>query len=122
MIKLLTCIRTYWITITLLTLAAITVLSLWPLENLPPVPGSDKVHHFIAYATLMFPMALRKPKYWPLIGLLFIAWSGAIELLQPYMNRYGEWMDMTANSVGVVCGLLTAQLISLLFPDNSDCQ
>ncbi len=67
-----------------------TVLSLWPLENLPPVPGSDKVQHLIAYAALMFPIALRKPKYWPLIGLLFIAWSGPIELLQPYVNRYGE--------------------------------
>ena len=122
MIKLLTFVRTYWITITLFTLAAITALSLWPLENLPPVPGSDKVQHLIAYAALMFPIALRKPKYWPLIGLFFIAWSGAIELLQPYINRYGEWMDMVANSIGVVCGLLAAQLISLLFSVNSDRQ
>ena len=122
MIKLLTFIRTYWIPITLFILTVITALSLWPLKNLPPIPGSDKIQHFIAYAALMFPIALCKPKYWLLIGLFFIGWSGTIELLQPYVNRYGEWMDMAANSIGVVCGLLAAQLINLLFPDNSDCQ
>ena len=62
--KLLTLIRSYWMAITLLTLVAITALSLWPMEQLPSVPGSDKTHHFIAYAALMFPTALRKPSYW----------------------------------------------------------
>ena len=97
---LLTFIRTYWIAITLVTLAVITTLSLWPLEKLPSVPGSDKTHHLIAYAALMLPTALRKPNYWPFIGLIFISLSGTIELLQPYVNRYGEWLDMTANTIG----------------------
>lgn len=118
MITLLSFIRTYWIAITLITLAAITILSLWPLGKLPPVPGSDKAHHFIAYAALIFPTVLRKPGYWQLIGLFFIGWSGAIELLQPYVNRYGEWLDMIANSAGLVCGLLAAQLINRFFPVN----
>ena len=116
MITLLTFIRNYWLTITLFTLAAITTLSLWPLEKLPSVPGGDKIHHFVAYAALMFPTALRKPNYWKLIGLLFIAYSGAIELLQPYVNRYGEWLDMAVNTIGVVCGLLVVELITHLFP------
>ncbi len=120
MITLLTFIRTYWITITLITLAVITVLSLWPLGKLPSMPGSDKIHHFIAYAALMLPTALRKPNYWPLIGLFFISWSGAIELLQPYVNRYGEWLDMTANTLGIVCGLLAARLVNHIFPINLD--
>ena len=118
MITLLTFIRNHWIATTLITLAAITALSLWPLGKLPSVPGSDKTHHFIAYAALMFPTALRKPNYWPLIGLFFISWSGAIELLQPYVNRYGEWPDMTANTLGLVCGLLAAQLTNRFFPVN----
>ncbi len=113
---LLTFIRTYWIAITLITLTAITALSLWPLEKLPSVPGSDKTHHLIAYAALMFPAALRKPNYWLFIGLVFISLSGAIELLQPYANRYGEWLDMTANTIGLVCSLLVAQLINRFFP------
>jgi hypothetical protein len=107
-------IKAHWSIVTLATLAAITFLSLWPLNTLPSVPGTDKTHHLIAYTLLMFPTALRKPKNWMLIGLLFIAYSAAIELIQPYVNRYGEWMDMLANSAGVVCGALAAGLINFI--------
>jgi len=116
MIKLLAFVRTKWIAFTLLTLVVITTLSLWPLQNLPSVPGTDKTHHLIAYAVLMFPTALRKPDKWIMLGLLFIAYSGAIELLQPYANRYGEWLDMAANAVGLVCGLIAAELVNRFFP------
>ena len=119
MITLLTLIRKYWIYFTLFILTVITVLSLVPLEELPPAPGSDKTHHFIAYAMLMLPTALRKPNYWPAIGLFFISWSGAIELLQPYVNRYGEFQDLAANIIGLFCGLLVAQLIKWLLPVNN---
>ena len=115
MITLLTFIRNYWLTVTLFTLAVITTLSLWPFEELF-VPGSDKIHHFIAYTVLMFPTALRKPKNWKFIGLFFIAYSGVIELVQPYVNRYGEWLDMAASTIGVFCGLLVVEMIALLFP------
>lgn len=119
MTSLLNIIKTYWIVITLAILVAITSLSLWPLEQLPSVPGTDKTHHFIAYALLMFPTALRKPKNWLLIGLLFIAYSGSIELIQPYVNRYGEWLDMLANSVGVMCGALAAGLVNFFWNRKS---
>jgi VanZ family protein len=84
------------------------------------VPGTDKTHHLIAYAALMFPTALRKPDKWIVIGLLFIAYSGAIELLQPHVNRYGEWLDMAANTSGVICGLIVAELINRLYPAISN--
>ena len=119
MIPLLTFIRNYWIAITLITITGITLLSLYPLGSLPSVPGSDKTHHFIAYAALMFPTALRKPKYWLFIGLFFVCWSGIIELLQPYVNRYGEWLDLAANTIGLVCGLLLVQLKNLIIPVHS---
>ena len=122
MINLLTFIRTHWISITLFILATITALSLWPPEFLPSVPGTDKTHHLIAYTGLMLPTALRKPKYWLLIGLFFIGWSGAIEIVQPYVNRYGEWLDLAANTAGVICGLLIAQLINYRFPTGSNAQ
>ena len=122
MISLFAIIRTYWIIITFFTLTVITLLSLYPLENLPSVPGSDKTHHFIAYGALIFPTALRKPKYWQFICLFFICWSGVIELLQPYVNRYGEWLDMAANTTGIVCSLLIAKLISWIFPVKSKCE
>ena len=120
MIKLLALVRTNWVTFTMVNLLVITTLSLWPLETLPSVPGTDKTHHLIAYAALMFPTALRKPDKWIMIGLLFIAYSGAIELLQPYVNRYGEWLDMAANTLGVICGLVVAELINRLYPAISN--
>lgn len=112
-------IKKQWIILTLFTLIAITALSLWPLDTLPAFPGSDKTHHFIAYALLVFPTALRKPPHWKLIALFFIAYSGVIELIQPYVNRYGEWLDLAANAGGILCGLLIAQLTAVITPDNS---
>ena len=116
MIKLLTLIRKNWIIFTLFILIVITILSLSPLDELPSVPGTDKAHHLIAYAILMLPTALRKPNRWVLFGLFFIAYSGAIELLQPYVNRYGEWNDMLANTAGIICGLFIAEIVNFLFP------
>ena len=116
MLRLIEFIKKYWIVLSVLILASITILSLWPVATLPPVPGSDKIHHFIAYALLMFPVSLIKPRYWLVIGLFFILWSGSIELIQPYVNRYGEWMDLVANIAGMVFGLLSARLVRLLIP------
>ena len=103
-------IKQYWLVISAIILFLITSLSLTPMPHLPTVPGSDKTHHFIAYAALFFPAALARPKHWMLIGLLFVFWSGAIELIQPYVNRYGEWLDMLANCIGLLCGFALAWL------------
>ena len=67
----------------------------------------------------MFPTALRKPRGWIFLGLLFIAYSGAIELVQPYVNRYGEWLDLAANTAGLICGLIAAEAVNRFFPQNS---
>ncbi|NJK56577.1 MAG: VanZ family protein [Pleurocapsa sp. SU_5_0] len=112
---LLTWIKKYWIFYTLFILTLITIFSLRPLATLPPVPGTDKIHHFIAYATLMLPTALRKPKYWLVIVLLFIACSGLIELIQPYVNRYCDLKDLLANIAGLACGLIIAEILKRLF-------
>ncbi|MDY6824083.1 MAG: VanZ family protein [Thermodesulfobacteriota bacterium] len=101
-------IKSHWVGLTLIILVAITFLSLWPLPELPSAPGTDKTHHIIAYAALMFPAALRRPSKWWLLGLFFIAYSGGIELVQPYVHRYGEWLDMAANTAGVVSGAFIA--------------
>ena len=120
MTLILSAIRRYWILITLFTLTIIIVLSLYPLEQLPSVPGKDKTHHFIAYAALMFPTALKKPKYGILITLFFVGCSGGIELIQPYVNRYGEFQDLAANVAGLICGFLLAQSTNWVFPLNSN--
>ncbi len=102
-----------WLGLTVVTLTAITALSLWPASALPSVPGSDKTHHFISYALLMFPVALAKPKHWYFIAIFFIVYSGMIEIIQPYVNRYGEWLDLLANSIGVMLAILLAQLLHI---------
>ena len=108
-----TFVTRYWVTLSALALFSITLLSLWPVANLPHMPGTDKTHHFIAYGALMFPVALAKPKHWPFIALFFIGWSGAIELIQPYVNRYGEWLDLLANSLGVMSSVVLVAIFSL---------
>ena len=101
----------FWLPLSILILAAITLTSLYPADQLPKVPGSDKTHHLVAYCLLMLPAALQRPKRWGWIALFFIAWSGLIELVQPYVNRYGEWLDLAANSAGVMLAILMAAAV-----------
>ena len=105
---LLKSVKTYWFLLTITVLTPITVLSLYPLEHLPAAPGSDKLHHFIAYAALVFPVACSRPKRWLVIVAGFLAYSGLIELIQPYVNRYGEWLDLGANAIGLLVGIMLA--------------
>lgn len=113
MFRVLLFIRRHWLAITLCNLLAITLLSLWPVESLPAVPGSDKAHHLLAYAVLVFPSALHKFRHRLLLGLLFLVWSGAIELIQPHVNRYGEWWDLAANAAGLVLGYSVARWLNI---------
>ena len=115
---LLTMMRNYWFACTVFMLTVITLLSLNPMIDLPSVPGGDKTQHIIAYACLMFPVALKKPKYWPFIGLFFLCLSSAIELLQPLVGRHNDWLDISANWVGIMLGVLFAQLINWKFPPS----
>ena len=110
--KLLRFIAKQWLRISLFVLAVISVLSLIPLPELPELAGSDKTHHLLAYALLMFPVALRKPKFWLTWMAFFLAWGGAIELVQPYVNRYAEWADFFANGLGLVIGVILAWLLN----------
>ena len=114
MIPLTQFINRYWIQLSLVMLLAITALSLHPLDNLPEAPGSDKTHHLIAYAALAYPASLRKPKQWQAIITIFALYSGLIELIQPHVNRYGEWMDFLANISGLIIGIALAYLIDKL--------
>ena len=107
-------IQSQWILISCILFAAIAVLSLTPLPELPPQAGSDKTHHFIAYGALMFPTALRRPRRWWLIALLFVALSGIIELVQPLASRHMEAADLLANSIGILCGAGVAHLLQPL--------
>lgn len=106
-------ISRYYLLITGILLTLITILSLSPLPQLPPAVGSDKAHHFLAYAALIFPVAVSMKKTSTLFTFFisFALYSGLIEIIQPYVNRYGEWLDMAANTSGLLIGLLLAKAL-----------
>jgi hypothetical protein len=35
-----------------------------------------------------------------------------IELIQPYVNRHADWLDMLANTSGIILGALLAHLVN----------
>ena len=98
--------------LTLFIALAIIWLSLSPLDALPPAPGGDKLHHFIAYGALSFPVCFVKSPHQRLFLIGFILLGGFIELVQPYVNRYGEWADFGANLAGVIIGYVLARLLN----------
>ena len=112
--RLLNLIRTWWLPCTAVTLAAIIYLSLRPDLSLPDVPGKDKTMHIIAYTALMFPVGLRHPRQLPAIFLFFIIIGGMIELIQPYVGRSCEGLDLAADTIGLACGLLLAEMLRRL--------
>ena len=114
MVQLIEIIKRYWFSLSVLALLVTTALSLSPLDGLPEAPGSDKTHHLIAYAAVAYPTALRKPKRWLAIILCFAFYSGLIEIIQPWVNRYGEWMDVQANVGGLLLGIMLAKITNRL--------
>jgi hypothetical protein len=78
---------------------------------MPELPGTDKTHHLVAYFFLAFPLGLRKPNKWALFIFSFIIFGGIIEIIQPYVNRYGEWLDFYANTSGVIIGFFVGMIL-----------
>ena len=101
--------------VTLIIGVCIVALTLLPIY-LPPnsVPGSDKVHHLIAFAAFTFPCALiyRRAVRWILpFALIF---GVLIELIQPYVGRHEEITDFYADALGVLLGLLMGLIANVL--------
>jgi len=83
------------IVIALLTLAPVTSES---------VPGSDKLHHALAFAALAFPLPFARPRLAIPVALGVIAYGGVIELVQPAFGREAEWADFMADILGAILG------------------
>ena len=88
--------------------------------TLTPNPGailtsSDKIDHLFGFAALMLPAALlyRHALYWLLPSA--IAFGGAIELIQPYVNRKGEWGDFWADAIGAILGVTVGLFLRYVF-------
>jgi hypothetical protein len=95
------------------------VMAMWVLSLIPithSVPGSDKWHHFAAYAgcTFWWCSMYTGAKRRALLGLGFALMGALIEVLQGLSGyRYFEWADMGANALGALAGGMVATLLPL---------
>ena len=93
------------VTATLAQGIAISWLTLTP-QDLPKVDTLpvDKLAHVAAFAALILPSAILRPRFlwwiFPLAALL----GFSIELIQPYVGRSQEWMDVVADCLGLIVG------------------
>ena len=107
-----------WKIYTSLIFVIITFLSLYPLQEQPSIPGSDKIHHLIAYSALTFGVGLRRPSNYILIIIFFSFYSGLIEIIQPYVNRFREIEDFLFNNLGILIGLTLGIVINKIYIKN----
>jgi VanZ family protein len=95
-------------------IAAIWALSLMPLNQVA-VPGGDKLHHFVAYGSLMLVWTLihaEKSTVQQLkLAAAFMAMGLLIECAQGLTTyRFFEWADALANALGVLLGWMIGRI------------
>ena len=107
-----------WKIYTYLIFIIVTFLSLYPLQEQPSIPGSDKIYHLIAYSALAIGVGLRRPSNYVLIIIFFSFYSGLIEIIQPYVNRFREIEDFLFNNLGIFIGLTLGIFINKIINKN----
>ena len=103
--------RWAWCALWCLAIAVVAAFSLMPAVDLLDAPGSDKLHHFIAYFALAA-SAVQLFARWPSLlgaGLGLVLMGIGLEHAQGAMAfaRMADRMDALANTLGVVVGLAT---------------
>jgi VanZ family protein len=96
----------------------IATLTHLPPSKLPRVPGSDKTHHFLAYAALAlllgFALMFTFPRRWwlPWAVLVVGMCYGALdEVTQSWVGRTTDIEDWIADAVGTAAGILPVLLV-----------
>ena len=102
-----------WLAGWILLFALVTIGSLLPSGELPPMwPGFDKLQHFLGYALLsayaVMLFARMRPQALAALGV--IAFGIVIEFVQAMWTaeRIGDSADAMANALGALAGLLIA--------------
>jgi len=76
------------------------------------VPHLDKLVHFGAFAALGLPCALFYRSASMAVFFAALMMGGAIELIQPYVGRSAEWLDLLADSLGSCVPLILARILN----------
>lgn len=103
-------IRTLWLIFGFALIGLVIYLSLRTISfPMPHFNQVDKVQHLIAYGTLTlwFSQTFKGQTRYKIAGA-FILMGIAIEFVQPFTGREFSYLDMLANSTGVLLGLLVA--------------
>ena len=106
-------LRLLWLTIGYALVALVVYLSLTssPVDTGLSFPYQDKAFHAFAYFVLMawFAQIYHDRFQRNMIAVMFIIMGVTLEYLQSFdPNRFYEYGDMVANTMGVVIGLLLA--------------
>ena len=88
----------------------ILVGTLTPIPQKIDAPGSDKWHHFIACAVLTYPMVAANKRLGFAIVLFGLCLGASIEIIQPYVNRFGDFNDFKADCIGILLGYFLGKL------------
>lgn len=96
--------------------ALIAYLSLAPASGLPTAQWSDKVNHFIAYASLGVPLAIALGKErWLAAIAIATAYGAFMELAQGSLTagRTADLIDGIANALGACAGVAIGYVLLL---------
>jgi VanZ family protein len=104
-----------WRVLLMLFIVVVTWLALTPRAPAAVDFGWDKANHVLAFAALAFAAHLGYPAP-PAARVLgptaLLAFGGLIEILQSLVpERSGEWLDLLADGVGIVCGAFIAAAV-----------
>lgn len=121
--------KTLWLSIGMSLIITVIALSLMapPTDIMDALPN-DKFGHFIAYFALMgwFAQIYHTNKQRWLYLIAFLILGLLLEILQGLGGvRHGDWVDMLANSAGVVSAFVltkTKLAYILLYIENQTCK
>lgn len=104
-------LRSYSISITLALSVLILALTLSQSTGTAPGFINDKLAHFLAFSALVFPISFAQRTGYIWAGLWGIGFGAAIEIVQPYVGRQGDFIDFVADLFGIIVGILCAKLL-----------
>lgn len=101
--------------LTLPVVVAVTFATMMPGSCASGAPGSDKLHHMLAFAALTLPTALIRPRWAIWAVLATVAYGGMIEVIQPWVGRMRELADLRADAIGAVGVAVAGVVLNRLF-------